>query len=123
MVSHSTGVSAVRNALVTALLSCAEIPCRSKIRRFLAGLSSDELQFLAEFYGACIVEGGRAERVIEAKLAGRCLHRRSPDDDHKLILLHEYLARAGAPQAGGVGRTCAERSAVRAPKRVQRSSR
>ena len=41
----------MRNALVTALTSCADRPTKNKARRFLSGLSFDELQFIAEFLG------------------------------------------------------------------------
>jgi hypothetical protein len=58
------------------------------------------LQFIAQFFGACIVESGgavsEAQFEVEAKLAGRCAHRRCPDHDHKMILLREYLSRAAA---------------------------
>jgi hypothetical protein len=72
-------------------------------RRFLAGLSCDELQFIAEYLGACILDSSavcwrsRAEladriarfqqaRVIQARV-------RSEDLEHKMILLLEYLSR------------------------------
>ena len=90
----------MRNALVVALAACADSAFRSNIRRFLDGLSSDELQFLAEFHGACIVECGgqigQEQVVMAARLAGAPAGCASPDRDHKMILLHEYLSRAGA---------------------------
>ena len=94
----------MRNALVAALVECAEVPCRNKTRRFLNGLSSDELLFIAEFFGACIVESGdsvtRTQFEVEARLASRCAHPRSADHDHKIILLHEYLLRSGGVDGG-----------------------
>jgi hypothetical protein len=90
---------AVRKTLVAALVECAELPFRPKTRRFLNGLSSDELQFIAAFYGACIVEStlrtGPPEFEVEARLAHRFADRQSADRDHKMILLREYLSRAG----------------------------
>jgi hypothetical protein len=104
----------VRNALVTALTSCADRPAKNQARRFLAGLSFDELQFIAEFLGACVLESGGicgwsreqlAREIAEfqnARLSGAGW---SEDQDHKMILLLEYLCRGGRPftlaRAGG----------------------
>ena len=95
----------MRIALLAALVSCAEGPLQSKTRRFLMGLSCDELQFLAEFLGASIIASdGRcrcssaqlAERVAEFQKA-RCPGH-SADQDHKMILLLEFLNRSGVQQ-------------------------
>jgi hypothetical protein len=98
----------VRRALIVALASCAESTSRSKTCRFLTGLSCDELQFLAEFLGALILEGDShrpnsrvklAERVAEFQNA-RCGHQAAPEDqDHKMILLLEFLCLSGLQQA------------------------
>jgi hypothetical protein len=94
----------VRNALVAALTSCADRPFKSKARRFLSGLSSDELQFIAEFLGACVLESGRkcpcsraqlAERIAEFQCARAPGGGWSEDQEHKMILLLEYLCRDG----------------------------
>jgi hypothetical protein len=110
----------VRNSLVAALVACADQPLKAKARRFLAGLSSDELQFIAEFLGSCILESqarcarDRAElaeriaRFQRARTDGASKFR--PDQELKMILLLEYLccsgiqklsmtARAGGPRA------------------------
>jgi hypothetical protein len=91
----------VRRALVTALASCAERTARLKTRRFLAGLSRDELQFLAEFLGASILEWNGRRAGSRAELAERvaafrrsrcsCEHTLETDQDHKMILLLEFL--------------------------------
>lgn len=88
----------MRNALVTALIACSDSSLKTKARRFLQGLSSDELQFIAEYLGACILETtepvpGSAEKFAAAfnPCAG------TPDQDHKMILLMEYLRRSGFP--------------------------
>ena len=60
-----------RQELATALIACAESPCRAKARRFLSGLSSDELQFIAEYLGACILESTRQCRRSREDLAAR----------------------------------------------------
>jgi hypothetical protein len=86
----------VRNSLVAALAACAETPLRSSARRFLAGLSCDELQFIAGFFGGCILETSAGTGL------GRCMRGGSTrttglpaaDLDHKLILVHEYLCRS-----------------------------
>lgn len=94
----------MRNTLVTALVSCADAPQRTNTRRFLRGLSSDELQFIAEFLGACILEapgvfGRELERHIASfqrtHLRGEGAH--LADQEHKMILLLEYLERTGTP--------------------------
>ncbi|HUI54404.1 MAG TPA: hypothetical protein VLY04_05510 [Bryobacteraceae bacterium] len=98
----------MRSSLVAALVSCVDSPLKYEARRFLAGLSSDELQFIAEFLGACILESSGRCRCSRAQLADRiaryqmaragCAHCGSEDQDHKMILLLEYLCRSGVPQ-------------------------
>jgi hypothetical protein len=97
----------LRNALVAALVSCADTPLKAKARRFLRGLSNDELQFIAEFLGAWILEGPAVCARNRAELAGQIAsfqrvrlsgpRERRADQEHKMILLLEYLCRAGAP--------------------------
>jgi len=98
----------VRETLVTALVSCANSALKSRSRRFLAGLSSDEMQFIAEFLGCCILESARwpvcsraqlAEAIFDFQrsrrgLRGPC----SKDQEHKMILLLEYLCCSGIEQ-------------------------
>jgi hypothetical protein len=77
---------------VTALSACAESPLRSRARRFLSGLSADELEFIAGFVGACILKS--AENSADASLP---LHSECPgsrDREHKMILLREFLSRS-----------------------------
>jgi len=95
----------VRRTLVTALASCAGQKARIRLHRFLSGLSSDELEFLAGFQGARILErccgvssgncldpGPAASRPNYYGLPGeRC----AADRIHKMIVLREYLARCG----------------------------
>jgi hypothetical protein len=80
----------VRRSLIDALVSCAETPLKSKAYEFLTGLSSDELQFIAGFLGACTL--GFAGR-LSLPLAAR-----SEDMELKLIVLREYLAQSGLKQ-------------------------
>ena len=95
----------MRNTLVAALVACADRPMQFRARRFLLGLSSDELQFIAEYFGACIlassdgaarVRTGGAKRIIPLQKDGA--FRNAADRELKLILLREYLCRAGVRQ-------------------------
>ncbi len=96
----------MRSVLISALVGCSDGPGKSRSRRFLQGLSSDELQFIAEYLGACILEsaadGARsrdefAMRVLQFQ-AGR-EHALSPDEEHKMILLLEFLWRGSVSAA------------------------
>ena len=103
MVPHRQEI--VRNTLMAALVSCADSPHRSRARRFVQGLSSDELQFIAEFLGACVLDSAGNSCVSRAQWAERitryqrmsngCGTCRSADQEHKMILLLEYLCRSG----------------------------
>ena len=106
----------MRNSLVAALVACADQPLRSKARRFLTGLSSDELQFIAEFLGSCVLESQVRCARNRAELAERIARfqqpradrarMRSPDLELKMILLLEYLCHSGVQMpapAGGSG--------------------
>ena len=100
----------MRSCLVAALVSSVDGSFRNKARRFLAGLSCDELQFIAEYLGACILDSsddclrprvelaGRIARFQKARVSpwnrGPALVR-SEDLEHKMILLLEYLCRSG----------------------------
>lgn len=93
---------AQRQVLVAALVACTDTPFRAKARRFVSGLSADELQFIAEYLGSCILESsGRYRcRCSRDELARRIAQyqqkrRPVPDQDHKMILLLEYLCRTG----------------------------
>lgn len=82
----------MRTTLVAALASCAENKVRARARRFLSGLSADELQFIAEYFGARILQSAGQDLWEDTgKAAG------SPDWDHKMILLVEYLRQSGGP--------------------------
>jgi hypothetical protein len=95
----------LRNALVAALLACSDntLKRKAKARRFLEGLSSDELQFIAEYLGARILEStetGRASADRSMAEFQNLPYRPGVSDrDHKMILLVEYLRRSGLPLA------------------------
>lgn len=98
----------MRETLVTALVSCASSSLQSRSRRFLAGLSSDEMQFIAEFLGCCILESApwpacsrsqMAEAIFDFQRSRRGLGCGcSEDQEHKMILLLEYLCCSGIEQ-------------------------
>jgi len=97
----------VRPTLVTALSACVDKPQQSKTRHFLSGLSSDELQFIAEYVGSCILDSTHMCCCSREQMAGRIAAfqrgRQDPptclaDQEHKMILLLEFLCRIGMQQ-------------------------
>jgi hypothetical protein len=104
--------SADRTALVQALSAIAEGTRRNAARKFLEGLSSDELRYIAEFFGAsCLDPDLKPGQTRD--LAARCIerfqrmHGSSVCANHKMILLLEFLSlntvRPGSFRAlGGV---------------------
>ncbi|HXA52841.1 MAG TPA: hypothetical protein VNV86_21135 [Candidatus Acidoferrum sp.] len=90
---------ASRNTMILALSACAETGVRTRARRFLSGLSSDELQFLAEFVGACILESSGDATSAIATLQWRHCQGAEPDllrhdREHKMLVLREFLDRS-----------------------------
>jgi len=90
----------LRTALISAIAECAEKRLRTKARRFLQGLSRDELQYIAQFLGACVLESAGRAACSRDQLADGIAyfeHVRSVqngclrDPEHKMILLLEYL--------------------------------
>lgn len=83
----------MRNSLVVALTACAETPLQPKARRFLAGLSCDELQFIAGYFGGCIlrINTGSEPSSRADCFCGEAAGLPAADLDHKLILVQEYL--------------------------------
>jgi hypothetical protein len=77
----------MRDTLVAALVACANsLPSRWRTKRFLTGLSSDELEFIAGYLGSRIL-GSESRRPVE-EMAAR-------DREHKMILVREFLGRTG----------------------------
>lgn len=98
----------MKTVLVRALSASVCHKQRAVARRFLQGLSFDELQYIADYFGACVLEAanerdGTGWEGIAA--FERCRHphpRRSEalaDHEHKMILLVEYLCRCGLTQS------------------------
>ncbi|HWB86785.1 MAG TPA: hypothetical protein VG675_21750 [Bryobacteraceae bacterium] len=93
-----------RDSLVIALSACARSGSQSKTRRFLSGLSCDELRYIAGFLGTSILESDRDHPCSRAQLAERIAEfqrvlpinpERPEDRDHKMLVLLEYLCRSG----------------------------
>jgi hypothetical protein len=93
----------LRTVLITAITACAEQRLQRKARRFLAGLSTDELQYIAEFLGACVLEcsgrpaasrGELAEGIAQFEQVRHARPDCPADREHKMILLLEYLCRS-----------------------------
>ena len=94
--------SGLRTSLISAITACADDSLRKKVRWFLQGLSNDELQYIAEFLGACVLESSRHEACGSPQLADDMPHYdrlgTGPGDalsaqEHKMIVLLEYLCR------------------------------
>ena len=92
----------LRTALISAITACADDRLQKKARWFLQGLSNDELQYIAEFLGACVLESSRQEdcmsrRELADGIAQFDRFRSAPcgvnDREHKMIVLLEYLCR------------------------------
>jgi len=92
--------------LENALSLYAPSGCRAASKSFFDGLSLDELQYLAEFLGSCILITSEIDvttwdtirhraKVWQRRLASLDQTRRE-DLEHKLILVTEFAARCGA---------------------------
>ena len=97
-----------RAVLVQALSTVAVTNRRKRARRFLEGLSTDELRYIASYLGACLIESALSSRpVSRGQIACQiqqyeCCRMQftgwgapfswSGDVQHKMILLLEYLS-------------------------------
>jgi hypothetical protein len=88
----------VRNSLISALTSCAEDTLKTQARRFLAGLSADELQFIAGYFGGCILQSAAGNAQPTGWRTANCYD----DVDLKMIVLREYLKRSGLARVMGL---------------------
>lgn len=97
-------VASERASLVRALSTVAFNDRRRMALRFLQGLSTEELRYIASYFGACLLESAiHGEPVSRSQIAGEILQyeccrvgsslRGIPEDlEHKMILLVEYLS-------------------------------
>ena len=96
-------VARERASLVRALSTVAFDERRNTARRFLQGLSTEELRYIASYFGACLLESAaQVEAVSRSQIAAEILQyecwregsslRGIPEDrQHNMILLVEYL--------------------------------
>ncbi len=96
-------VASERASLVRALSAVAVTERRKKTRRFLEGLSTSELRYIASYLGACLLESALySDQVSRRQIASDIAQyecRRcgsgcgfSGDVEHQMILLLEYLS-------------------------------
>lgn len=97
--------------LVSALCCCVGDERRGTARRFLRGLSADELRYIADFLGSRILEWNHrqdcrhwplAEDIVDfercrasRRVRKGCRRDALQDEEHKMILLFEYIQRCG----------------------------
>ena len=104
----------MKTILVKSLCSVVSGQQRHKARQFLLGLSTDELQYIAEFLGSCILEAEQPHRWTRAQLNhgiqrfDQSQKNSVSDRQHKMILLLEFLCRcnigsAPIPSRAGLG--------------------
>ena len=89
--------AAVKSSLQEALLVSVDPCLRPKARRFLAGLSLDELESIASFSGACVLEG-RVIQTCARELLGEWVRQfglQTRKNDSLILLLFEYFCRYG----------------------------
>jgi hypothetical protein len=104
-----------RASLVAALVSVTETDRRLETRRFLEGLSSDELLYIVDYLGARVLDPDLApgnSRYLAAQQILRyqqVCRREEPVRSHKMILLLEFLKRT---ELGVAAEMIASRSAV-----------
>ncbi len=93
----------MRTTLIFAIAAYADRRFQKKARSFLRGLSTGELQYIAEFLGACVLESaGRspasrrdlAQGIAQYEQVRSGTASGPSDHDHKMILLLEYLCRS-----------------------------
>jgi hypothetical protein len=93
-----------RYPLIRALSVYAETGARARALRFLMGLSSDELQFIASYLGAWILELSEdSARAAESLQVWQCSTQRTSmrrtDQENKIILVREFLHVSGCRAA------------------------
>ena len=104
----------MKSILVKSLCAVVSDRQRRKARQFLLGLSTDELQYIAEFLGSCILDCEEPYNWTRTQLNhgiqrfDRSQKRSVGDRQHKMILLLEFLDRcdigtAPAPARAGLG--------------------
>jgi hypothetical protein len=83
-----------------ALLTCVDGHYRTAARRFLSGLSVDELAYIADFMATCMLERHAWPRCTREQVSAWIgefsrLRPGGSDQDDKPLLLFEFLSRCG----------------------------
>jgi len=100
----------MKTVLVRSLCTMVSDKKRRKARQFLLGLSTDELQYLAEFLGSCILESEHPYQWTRDQLNqgiqrfDRGQKHSLSDRQHKMILLLEFLWRCNIGSATAAAR-------------------
>jgi hypothetical protein len=83
----------LRDTLIAALTSCAASSFKPKARRFLSGLSCDELQFIAEYVGSRILESSFGTPLADdpPQRLSTCQPQLREDLEHKMVLVTEFF--------------------------------
>jgi hypothetical protein len=95
----------MKTLLVSSLCSMISVEHRRKTRQFLLGLSTDEMQYIVEFLGACILESENPSGWTRSQLTqgiqrfDQRRHSFPADRQHKMILLLEFLSRCNGASA------------------------
>ena len=111
----------MRSSLVNALAEFADRRRRGRSLRFLQGLSADELRYIADFLGSSLLEAAIPFPSGRAQLAERIARFQSvraecgsaaplPDQEHKMIVLLEYLCTSGTPRVPLAARSAGQAS-------------
>jgi len=107
MLARDTGRGpGLRTALISGIVTCVEESRRKRARTFLQGLSTDELEYISEFLGACMLESAPAATLSRRQLAEsitdfdrncRACAGRS-GRQHNMVVLLECLCRCQMTQ-------------------------
>jgi hypothetical protein len=95
----------MKTILVKSLCCMVPFEQSRKARQFLLGLSTDELQYIAEFFGSCVLESEKPYRWTRTQLSqniqrfDRCQKNSISDRQHKMILLLEFVCRCNIGSA------------------------
>ena len=89
----------MRDTLIAALTSCAASSFKPKARRFLSGLSCDELQFIAAYVGSCILENSFGTPLADdlRQRLSTCRPQLREDLEHKMVLVTEFFGVSQRP--------------------------
>ena len=94
--------------LVSAVSSLSTASRREAARRFLEGLSSDELEYIAAYFGARLIESRPTSPALTRDEIALCIQRydraaahpgAAARPTHRMMILLEYLSMNRAPQS------------------------